>query len=156
MTLVEVTVVMVLATLVVMGLISFYASSQALWMRGSSQALAQRDATLLIEALSDSVRQYAHAEVFDSPDALHQGVILYDSDRNERCRFWWDENDARVHFGPGLGDDRGPVVSSLVARFELDTLERVVQVRLLSVRSAEGDLVRMTSAAALLNRGTPP
>ncbi len=153
MTLVEVTVVMVLATLVVMGLISFYVSSQSLWMKGSSRALAQRDATLLVETLSDSVRAYAHAEVYDSPDALHQGVILRDADLNERCRFWWNEEDARVHWGPGVGQDQGPVVNSLVARFVLDTLTQVVEIRQLAVRSAEGELVETTSAAVLRNRG---
>lgn len=163
MTLIEVTIVMALSTLVVMGLIGFYISSQTLWMRGSAQTLAQRDATLLVEALSDSVRQYAHAIVFDSPDSLHQGVDLYaEGDPTYRCRFWWNEEDARVHYGLGprqvghayqLEKDMGPIVPSLVARFQLDTVFCAVDIRLLSVRSAEGDLVQMTGAAALNNRG---
>ncbi len=161
MTLVEVSVVMVLATLVVTGLIGFYISSQTLWMQGSAQALAQRDATLLVEALSDTVRQYAHAVVFDSPDGLHQGVALYaQGDVTERCRFWWSERDARIHYAQGMGssgpatrvDDFGPVVPSLVARFQLAATGTAVEIRLLSIRSAEGDVIQMTGAAALNNR----
>jgi hypothetical protein len=161
MTLVEVTIVMVLATLVVMGLIGFYISSQTVWLHGSSQALAQRDATLLVEAFSDTVRQYARAVVFDSPDGQHQGVALYvDGDPLARCRYWWSEQDSRVHYARGPGhssggswlDESAPVVASEVTRFQLAASATVVEIRLLTVRSVEGDVVEMTGAAALNNR----
>jgi hypothetical protein len=155
-TLIEVTIVMALATLVVMGMISFYISSQSTWMAGSTQALAQRDATLLIEAVSEKVRESFLAEAFDSPDSNHRGLILRDASATESWRFWWDEDDSLVHQGPGLGQDRGPVVASRVTRFQLDTLTRMVEIRLVEVRSGDGQLVRMSSAAALYNRGAPP
>jgi prepilin-type N-terminal cleavage/methylation domain-containing protein len=152
MTLIEVTIVMALATLVVMGMISFYINSQSMWMAGSSQALAQRDGTLLIEAVSDRVRPSCAAQVIDSPDPLHQGLVLYDPDGAETWRFWWNAPDSLVHQGPGLGQDKGPVVASRVTRFQLDTLSRLVEIRLVELRSGQGELIRMSSAAALHNR----
>jgi hypothetical protein len=152
LTLIEVTIVMALSTLVVMGMISFYISSQSTWMAGSTQALAQRDATLLIEAVSDSVRRAFLADVQPGSDPLHQTLILHDENLNEFCRFWWDETDSLVHQGPGVGQDKGPVVASRVARFQLDTLTRLVEIRLVELRAGDGQLVRMSSAAALYNR----
>lgn len=155
MTLIEVTIVMALAALVVMGLLTFYMNSQATWMDGSTQALAQRDGTLLVEAITDSVRKAFLAEVHDVPDSLRQTLILRDAAQEEFCRFWWDADDSLVHQGSGLRDDRGPVVASRVTRFQLDTLARAVEIRLIELRSNEGQLVRTTSAAALRNRVGP-
>ena len=121
-TLIEVAIVSALAMLVVMGMIGFYVSSQSAWMAGSSQALAQRDATQLVEVLSDSIRRAVVAVPHDSPDSLRQGLVLYDESGVEFWRFWWNEQDQRVHQGPGVGQDRGPVVNTPVARFQLDTL----------------------------------
>jgi hypothetical protein len=155
LTLIEVVIVMALSTLVVMGMIGFYISSQSTWMAGSTQALAQRDATLLIEAITDSVRAAFLAEVQDGPgpDPEHQCLILYDQVPNESWRFWWNPADSLVHQGPGLDQDRGPVVASRVTRFQLDTLDRLVRIRLVELRAGDGQLVRMTSAAAIYNRG---
>ena len=156
LTLIEVSIVVALATLVVMGMISFYISSQSTWMAGSTQALAQRDGTLLIETISDRVRPSFAAQAFDSPDSLHQGLVLFDQDRVERWRFWWDGSDSLVHQGPGLGQDKGPVIASRVTRIQLDTLTRLVEIRLVELRAGDGQLVRTASAVALYNRGTPP
>jgi Tfp pilus assembly protein PilW len=153
LTLIEVVIVMALSTLVVMGMIGFYVSSQSTWMAGSTQALAQRDATLLIESITDSVRAAALAEVKDVPDPAHQSLILYDRGLVETWRYWWNPADSLVHQGRGLNLDRGPVVASRVTRFELDTLDRLVRIRLVELRAGDGQLVRMTSAAAIYNRG---
>jgi len=144
--------------MIVMGMISFYISSQSTWMASSTQALAQRDATLLIETISDRVRVAHTAQVIDSPDSLHQGLVLFDIDPFtqvlvERWRFWWAA-DSLVHQGPGLNDDRGPAVASRVTRFQLDTSASLVEIRLVELRAGDGQLVRMSSAAALYNRGT--
>jgi hypothetical protein len=155
MTLIEVTIVMALSALVVLGLIGFYASSQAIWTRDSSRAIAQRDATLLIEKLSEEAHRAAHVTVADSPDSLHQSLQFYDVGMTQGARFWWSESDARVHYGPTPSQDDGPVVGSMVARFQVDTFTCGVQVRLLSVRATENDVVNLTGAAALLNRGQP-
>jgi hypothetical protein len=155
-TLIEVAIVSALAMLVVLGMIGFYISSQSSWMAGSSQALAQRDATLLIEALTDSIRRAVVAVPIDSPDSLSRGVVLYQADHTEFWRFWWNEPDQRVHQGPGVGEDRGPVVNTPVTRFQLDTLTRMVDIRLIEMRADEGQTVRLSSAAALYNRGGRP
>jgi Tfp pilus assembly protein FimT len=158
LTLMEVTIVMVLSTLVVMGMISFYISSQSTWMASSTQVLAQRDATLLIEAISDSVRVAAQAEVWPPPDPTvsHQDLILRDQDGNEFWRFWWA--DSLVHQGrgvDGVDEDRGPVVASRVTRFQLGVFPGLVEIHLVELRAGDGQLVHMSSAAALYNRGAP-
>jgi hypothetical protein len=139
-----------------MGLIGFYANSQALWTRDSSRAIAQRDATLLIEVLSDSVHAAAAATVADSPDPLHQSLQLYDPDGNQGARFWWNPADSRVHFGATPSADNGPVVGSMVTVFQVDTFLCGVQVRQLAVRGAESGEVRMIAAAAFQNRARQP
>jgi hypothetical protein len=155
-TLIEVAIVSALAMLVVLGMIGFYVSSQSSWMAGSSQALAQRDATLLIEAISDSVRRASTAVVFDSPDSLHRGLVLYDAHGAPLWSFWWEARDRRVHQGPGANQDRGPVVNTPVTRFQLDTLTRLVDIRLVEMLADDGQLVRMASAAAFYNREPLP
>jgi hypothetical protein len=153
LTLIEVVIVMALSTLVVMGMIGFYISSQSTWMAGSTQALAQRDATLLIQTITDDVRSAFLAYVPLEADTVHQTLILNDAGGNETWRFWWNPGDSLVHQGPGLGMDRGPVVASRVTRFQLDTLDRLVRIKLVELRAGDGQLVRMTSAAATYNRG---
>jgi prepilin-type N-terminal cleavage/methylation domain-containing protein len=152
MTLVEVSIVVALATLVVMGLLAFYLNSQATWMDGSTQALAQRDGTMLVEEISDRVRHSFQAQVFDSPDSLHQGLVLFDEYGSEVWRFWWEPGSQLVHQGPGLDQDWGPVVASPVTRIQMDTLSRLVDIRLIELRAGDGQLVRTASAAALYNR----
>ena len=155
-TLIEVSIVSALAMLVVLGMVGFYISSQSSWMAGSSQALAQRDATLLVETMADSIRRAAVAVPFDSPDSLRRGVALYDATGTEFWRFWWEARDQRVHHGPAVGRDHGPVVNTPVTRFELDTLTRLVVIRLVEMRADDGQTVRIASAAALYNRAATP
>jgi hypothetical protein len=155
-TLIEVSIVMALATMVVMGLLVFYASSQNTWTDSSEQAMAQRDGTLLVGAITDSVRAAFSAEVQDVPDLLHQTLILRRPNGDESWRFWWDERDSLVHQGPGLGQDHGPVVASRVVRFQVDTLTRLVVLRLIELRAGNGQVVRTSSAAALYNRPGAP
>lgn len=154
LTLIEVTIVMVLAALVMMGMISFYISSQSTWMASSTQALAQRDATLLIETISDRVRAASLAEVHDVPDPLHQCLILRDKDGEESWRFWWADSliQQQGRGVDGEDEDRGPVVASRVTRFQLEAFPRLVEIRLVELRAGDGQLVRTASAAALYNR----
>ena len=154
LTLIEVTIVMVLSTLVVMGMISFYISSQSTWMAGSTQALAQRDATLLIETVSARVHEACVAVVIPSASPQHQGLVLYDPAGIETWRFWWSPTDSLIYQqGPGVGPGV-PVVPSRVTHFELDTLPRLVEIRLVELRAGDGQLVSMSSAAAIYNRET--
>ena len=152
LTLVEMAVVMALAALVVMGLIGFYISSQSTWMDGSTQALAQRDATLLVETISERVHRAASCVIIDSPDAQHQSLALHDGSGNQMWQFWWGEGDSLVHQGPGSGDDQGPVVVSRVTRIQFDASPNLVTIRLVEVRAGDGQLVRLASAARMYNR----
>jgi hypothetical protein len=157
MTLVEVSIVMALAMLVVLGMLTFYINSQATWTDGSTQALAQRDGTLLVEALADKVRGASSVEVQPVPDSLHVTLILRDPGGDEFWRFWWNvSDDSLVHQGSPGHPDRGPVVASQVTRFQLDTLRNAVDIRLIELRSTNGQLVRTTSAVAYRNRSVSP
>lgn len=156
-TLIEVTIVTAMAMLVVLGMIGFYVSSQSAWMASSTQALVQRDATLLTEVISDRVRGAASAEV-STIDPAHHTLILRDAAQADSWRFWWDGRDGRIHQGPSMDpdSDRGPVVNTPVTRFQLDTLTRLVEIRLIEMRDEDGQTVRISSAAAHYNRGSTP
>jgi prepilin-type N-terminal cleavage/methylation domain-containing protein len=150
-TLAEVMVVMVLASVVTLGLVGFYLNSQATWIDGSSQALAQRDATLIVESLTDKAREAASYEILPtSPPSTNQIVVFFDNGLNELSRFTW-EADSLVHLWQG-GDDKGPVASSIVERFELapDT-SPVLHLQMLQVRATNGARVQMHSSMAMYN-----
>src|ERR1041385_8402770 len=63
-TLVELLVVTALAAVAMLGIAFFYVSSQATWLDGSTQAVAQREAGVIVSALTDSVRKASSASVF--------------------------------------------------------------------------------------------
>ena len=60
-----------------------------------------------------------------------------------------------MYQGPRVGEG-GPVVNTPVTRFQLDTLTRLVEIRLIEMRADDGQTVRVSSAAALYNRGGTP
>ncbi len=155
LTLMELVIVTALAALVVMGLIGFYISSQATWMDGSTQAIAQRDATLLVETISGRVREASSAVVSSTPDSLHQTLTLYRSDGTPFAAFWWTDGDSLVLQGPSAGVGGTPVVTSRATRFQVDTLTNMVAIRLVELRAGDGQLVRLASAARLCNRVQP-
>ena len=121
-TLTELTVVMLLAAMVMTGLVTFYLNSQQMWLDGSSQALTQRDATLVLERMTTETHNASSATVISNPDSVHQMLILFNSDGTQRCQFVWNTDDSLIHLqnGPGL-TDRGPIASSRVDTFQLDT-----------------------------------
>jgi len=153
MTLTELTIVMVIAALVTVGLVTFYINSQSLWMDASTQAMTQRDATLLLERLTRAAREAPHTEVANSPDSLHQMLILRDSGNNERLRFAWEPGDSLVHEINNQTTDMGPVATSRVERFQLETDDSTfVALRGLWMRTANGERVELSSTIALYNR----
>lgn len=155
MTLVELTIVFVLATLVMAGLVTFYLNSQATWVSGSAEVQTQREMTLLIETMSDSIRASSQATVTNYPDATHQMVTLFrGSPPTPQYAFWWDPGDSLVHRGtfPG-GTDDGPLLSSRVTRFQLQASgDSLITLSLLEARSGTGDLIRSATSFALYNR----
>ena len=56
LTLTEVAVVMIIGTMIMAALVGFYLASQGLWLDASTQAITQREATLVASAIRDKVR----------------------------------------------------------------------------------------------------
>src|SRR5262249_57306890 len=98
LTLTEVAVVMILGTMIMAGLVGFYLSSQGLWLDASTQAITQREASLVASAVRDSVRAAAEAKVLSVPDSLHQQLALYrrKGDPVPSYYFWWDASDSLI------------------------------------------------------------
>lgn len=161
-TLPEMMLVIVLAGVVTLGLLGFYLNSQATWMDASAQALAQRDATTILEAIT----QHAHdaAAVIVTPAAPDTILTFYKRDPSppnslvEPYSFWWSQGDSLVHQGVGTGDqDDGPVAPSVVERFyfEMDPALPILHLRMLEVRSGQGARVQI-STSFLLHNGPKP
>lgn len=151
----EMTVVIVLAGVVTLGLVAFYLHSQVLWSEASTQVLAQRDATALLEMMRDSTQGAASALVLPvPPDNNNHLVIFYDRSLNERNRFFWSAADSFVHYGTPADPDQGPVVSSRVERFHLSTdpVLGLVAVDTLRVRSSIGYSVDLSTIIGLYNQ----
>jgi hypothetical protein len=142
---------MVLAGMVTLGLVGFYLSSQATWMDASSQALAQRDATALVEAIAIRARGASSAAInFSAPDS----VLTFYGAGGYPYSFWLHQADSLVHSGHGEGSvDEGPVIPSRVERFSvgLDGTLPLVHLGLLQVRSETGERVQMESTFNLYN-----
>ena len=149
LTLTELTLVMAIAAIVMIGIVTFYINSQGTWLDASSQALTQRDATLLLERMTAETRRANSAEVVSDPDTTHEQLVLSDL-AGERCRFYWSSSDSLVHLKQGARD--GPVTTSRVLRFELDTDHNaLVFLRALSMESPNQP-VELASTMALYNR----
>jgi len=152
-TLTEVTVVIVLAAVVTLGLVTFYLNSQAMWTDASTQALAQRDATSILEAM----RQRGHVAalaVWNEP--IHK-VTFYDNTLQELDSFFWDQaGDSLMHHG-GPSDPLGRAIApTVVERFAVSTDPNpnygLVTVDTLRVRSTSGVRVTMSTTIGLFNQ----
>ena len=153
LTLTELTVVGVLATMVMAGLTAFYIGSQAMWIGGSTQALAQRDATLLVDAMSRKVHEAKLATVTPT-DANHDQLSLSYADSHS-VDFLWKASDQRVHLLVNA-EDRGPVGDTPVPFFRLTTIDSsMVELSLAQLRTANGDTVNISSRFTLLGRQGP-
>jgi len=152
----EIVIVVVLAGIVTLGLVGFYLQSQSMWMDASTQALAQRDATGLVEFIRSRTSSAASALVTPvPPDSLNFVLTLYDASDNETNRFAWSATDSLVHHVEG-GVDKGAVGTVIVERFyvTVDPLLPLVNLDTLRVRSTSGERVKIASSFALYN-GTP-
>jgi len=146
-TLVEVVVVGVLASIVMLALTAFYINSQASWVEASSQAVTQREASMVLATIADSVHVSNSATILSGSGTL----ILQSPGGAERCRFWVHPSDSLLHLGVEALD-RGPIAASVVTRFDLVGSPTMVQVLALEMRTASGRLVRMSSGASFYNR----
>ena len=151
----EVMVVMVLAGVVTLGLVTFYLNSQILWTGASTQVMAQRDATFLLEVMRDSTQVAADAVVLpNAADPLNYTVIFFDRNNNELNRFFWDQGDSCVHYGTPANLDQGAVVRSTVERFHVskDLVLGMVNIDTLRVRSTAGQRVTLSTSIGLYNQ----
>jgi hypothetical protein len=149
LTLTEVTIVTVLASLVMLGLVGFYMSSQATWMDASAQAITQREATALMESITRHVHEAASAVVTETSGQAR--LELFDHGSNPTYAFWWNSSDSLIHEGSSAIDDRGPAIGSKVERFQCVGSGELVQVTL-RLRSAQRQIIELTSTAELVNR----
>lgn len=163
-TLVELIVVIAVASVVALGLLGFYLNSQSTWMDASTQALAQRDATSILEAISSRARDAA--AVVTPPPVSGADTILtfYKRDPTppnsliEPYSFWLSHADSLIHQGVGTGNqDDGPVAPSKVERFsfEMDPALSILHIRMLEVRSAQGTKIQMSTSFTLYNGPKP-
>ena len=150
-TLTELTVVIVLASVVALGLVMFYLNSQASWLDASAQAITQREATLLIEHIDGHARQAASATVSNSPNGTHQMVILNDNASNELCRYYWNSADSLVHWGDAGNNDRGPLESSKVTTLTFSKTATRFSMTQLQIRTARLQTLTFASTFALYN-----
>ncbi len=155
-TLPEVMIVVVLAGVMTLGLVGFYLQSQATWIDASSQAMTQRDATLVLETIGSTAHGAASFVIQGMPpDSTNELLILYDGSLAEIGRFWWDPNDSLIHrgSGPPPGGDLGPVVASKAEKFQFsgDVSPRLIHLDLLQMRSAAGGQVEIRSTIAMYN-----
>lgn len=155
LTLTEVTVVIVIASVVMAGMVAFYLNSQGTWMDASSQAIAQREATLAIATIRDRVMGADSAVVTFNPDAAHASLaILRPNAPAESTFFFWWNGDSLLHSGyRNAGEDRGPVVASTVEIFRARAAGRMVSIDTLTIRSAMGE--RISIGTRILMRNHP-
>src|SRR5262249_1192373 len=154
LTLTEVAVVMIIGTMIMAGLVGFYLASQGLWIDASTQAITQREASLVASAIRDSVRASGFAKALMVPDSLHQELALYRnaSDPAPSYYFWWDAGDSLIHAGATIGGaGSGPMVDSHADRFQVvATQGRGVRVDM-RLRTATGHPVEVGTFAVFMN-----
>lgn len=151
-TLTEMTVVTVLATVVMLGLTGFYLSSQFTWIDGSAKAMAQREGTFLLETIRDSTHTAYWYDVTGSQLSLYKI-----GSSNAFYSFRWDPSgpDSILRAGPPGAESR--ILQSNVRRFELAFVDSsVVDLTALELVSATGQSVVFRSRFALLNREVGP
>ena len=153
LTLTEVMVVMIIGTMIMAGLVGFYLASQGLWLDASTQAITQREASLVVSAIRDSVRVAQKAVASAVPDAAHQQLALYRNadDPLPSYYFWWDASDSLIHAGSTMGGPgSGAMVMSRADLFQVTSGAQAVRVDL-RLRSATGSPVDVGTLAVFMN-----
>jgi len=156
-TLLELMVVITIAGMLALGLVAFYLTCQASWMDASTQALAQRDATSIMEAMREQTETASNAGVYLAGGGKNSLLILYDHSGDEIGRFFWSPADSLIHYAVGSSpaDDRGPLAPTKVERFslhaDLDPNMSFVWVDTLRVHSTTGQQVQMSGGMGMYN-----
>jgi Tfp pilus assembly protein PilW len=153
LTLIELTVVTVLATVVLLGLTGFYLSSQFTWIDGSAKAMAQREGTFLIGTMRDSVHTACSYDATSYPNQLSLYKV---GETTPFYMFRWNiANDPVATDSLMYAGETEPLqrlLQSKVRRFDLAFIDSsLVQLTDLEVVSATGETATFSSSFALLN-----
>ncbi len=150
----EVTVVMVLASIVMLALLGFYINSQAIWTDASSQAITQREMTAVVARLTEQAHAAASAQL-SSPGGM-QAVTFYDQKGAMLYGLSWGEdslihvvNDPWIPGSPAIG--RSPVT-----KFQLVVSESLVTLVALEMRTPTGRLTSLHTSVRMLNAPVGP
>lgn len=157
-TLTELAIVGTLAVLVMLGLMGFYFNSQRMWLDGSTQAMTQRDATLLVDVISRDT--HTAAQAFIKSTALNQERLeLYASNNDPISMYEIEPGDGKVHRwipnGGGGLSDHGAVGDSKALRLLFVTDGKLVDLTVAELISANGDTVRTSSRFQMLGGQSP-
>lgn len=155
LTLTEITIVTVLASLVMIGLVSFYLSSQATWIDASTQAITQREGTHVIEVITQHARIGEEASVYPpspdhSPQSMAYGQLHITQPQGRTARIWWKDSTLYLDDDP-TKPSRPLIVASKVDTFEVDKSDSLVFIRKLVLLSPNGQRLRLSSTAMLYN-----
>jgi hypothetical protein len=152
-TLTELAIVGTLAVLVMLGLMGFYFNSQRMWLDGSTQAMTQRDATLLVDVISRDT--HTAAQAFIKSTALNQERLeLYASNNDPISMYEIEPGDGKVHRWMPDGS-HVPVGDSKALRLLFETDGKLVDLTVAELISANGDTVRTSSRFQMLGGQSP-
>jgi hypothetical protein len=113
--------------------------------------VTQRDASFILETISDSVHVASSASV----NAGTHTLILFNVNGVERSRFWL-AGDGHIHVGGGNPSvDQGPLVTSTVTQFNISSNDSTVFVSPLELQMSGNHAVNMSIAATMFNRVIP-
>jgi hypothetical protein len=154
LTLTEIMVVLVLATMVMSGLVGFYLSSQSVWFSGSSKVIAQREASLVLKSISDRARpaKAAFANVSANANYYKLDLVPYGMPADSTYSYWWNPADSLIHEGywtPTLVD-RGPMLRSKVERFQINVSGQMVNITSLRVHTTQGDRIDLATSVGMV------
>lgn len=152
LTLTEVAVVMILGSMITAGLVGFYMSSQGLWLDGSTQAITQREASLVASAIRDSVHKSNWARASAAPDADHMQLALFKANETTPYYyFFWNPTDSLIHAGTSVGGGgSGPIGASRATRLQFIGSKDGVRMDL-RMLTATGNRVDMGAFAVFKN-----
>ena len=148
-TLTEMMVVIVIAGLVILGMTTFYFNAQSVWLDGSSQAITQREATLVVDTIRDSMYRAVDVQV---PQSDRLFMYSADDPLNSFFAVWLEPSDSLLHYGRDMTDDRGPLVQSRVARFEVADLDSLVELTILQLNTGTDQQVQVSSRFDMPNQ----
>jgi prepilin-type N-terminal cleavage/methylation domain-containing protein len=153
LTLTELMVVIVLASVLMTGLVVFYLNAQTIWLDTSAQAITQRELSLAVRTIARHARVAKTATFFGGQLELRPAVANADSN----LYFWLNPDDSTLHAGyldntDVAQQDLGPVIQSKVTVFGVQANTYMVQIDSLRALTAQNQPITISSSVALMNR----